>query len=81
MSEKWLLCRIAKGMFSDETAITYSWPGSRETSVFVPSQFVRKDDGDTGRVKVLVFSKGPQTWAVLPNENREEVLVRAADIS
>lgn len=81
MSEKWLQCRIAKGMFSDETAVTYSLPGSRKTSVFVPSQFVRKDVGDTGRVKVLVYTKGPQTWAILPNESREEVLVRVDDIS
>jgi hypothetical protein len=81
MSEKWLLCRISKGMFSDETAVTYSPPGSRKTSVFVPSKFVKMDTGDIGRVKVLVFTKGGQTWAILPNENREEVLVRADDIS
>ena len=66
-------------MFSDDIAITYSGPGSRETSVFVPSQFVRKDPGDKGRVKVLVFTKGPHTWAVLPNEGRDEDLVRADD--
>ena len=78
MDEKWLRCSIAKGMFSDEFAILYSRPNSRQISVFVPRQFV---DESTGRVKVCVFTKGYQTWAVLPNESRKEVLVSSDDIS
>jgi hypothetical protein len=81
VTDKWLRCQIAKGMFSDEKAVTYSSRDGTKISVFVPEKFVEPISESTGRVKVSVFTKGSQTWAVLPNDSRDEVLVGNDDIS
>jgi len=49
--------------------------------VFVPIRFVEKVDDAIGRVKVRVFTRGLETWAILPSESQEHVLVRDRDIS
>lgn len=81
MTQQWLNCSIVKGMFSDELAVTYKPLSGSETSVFVPKRLVETGPNNVGRVMVEVFKSGTQTWAVLPNESREEVLVGDNDIS
>ena len=82
MSEKWLNCKVTDGMFSDELAVTCHSLSGAETSVFVPSEkVVRGEATNEGRVKVEVFSDGSRTWAVLPNDSRDEILVGEKDIS
>lgn len=79
----WLRCRLDKGMFSDEVAVTY--PPAAETgwqkSVFVPAECVERDSEHQGKVKVLVIVKGGQRFAVLPSPRRDFVAPEEADIS
>ncbi len=81
MTQQWLNCSVAKGMFSDELAVTYKPLSGPETSVFVPQGLVESDSNNVGRVRVEVFKTGTKTWAVLPSESRDEVLVGDTDIS
>lgn len=79
----WLRCRLDKGMFSDEVAVTY--PPTAETdwqkSVFVPSACVQSEGEHQGKVKVLVILKDGQRFAVLPSPRRDIVTPEEADLS
>lgn len=84
MQEKWLKCRVAPGMFSDEFAVTVSAFAAVATelrSLFVADEYVRSDRrSDEGHVRVRVFQRGGTWWAVLPNEQQEAIPVRFADL-
>ncbi|HSZ59319.1 MAG TPA: hypothetical protein VK797_26995 [Tepidisphaeraceae bacterium] len=81
MWEQWLRCRIVKGMFSDELAITYLPRGATNaTSVFVPKDFVNGDINQEGKVKVMVFREGDSAWAVLPSAQKMVIPVDEADL-
>jgi hypothetical protein len=80
----WLRCRLDMGMFSDEVAVTYpaaAEPGYWQKSVFVPSTCVRKESGNTGKVKVVIIVKEGQRFAVLPSSQRDIVTPAEADIT
>ena len=78
----WLRCRLDSGMFSDEVGVTYPPPESGEwqTSVYVPSSYVRSESEHEGEVMVkVVFQRGTR-WAVLPNGERDIVRVEDGDL-
>lgn len=80
-TDRWLTCRVDKGMFSDELAVTYPPAGEVLVSMFVPADTVRGQPGGLGKVRVNVFHRGSTTVAILPTEYRESVTVTEADLS
>lgn len=80
MEDAWLRCKVFKGMFSDEVAIKYWLKGGDSRSVFVPRSSVTGDLETDGLVKVQVFRKGEDSFAVLPTEYRDDILVRDEDL-
>jgi|GEM_PF-1064337 hypothetical protein len=79
--ERWLECRIDKGMFSDELAVTYPANGKWQKSVFVDSNAVRGGAGAVGKVRVAVVRRDGSMIAILPSPERDIVYVNAKDIS
>lgn len=77
----WLACRIAKGMFSDELAVTYPAVGTVQKSVFVPASDVDGNPGSLGRVRVRLVRRNGHLMAVLPSANQDFVTVNEGDIS
>lgn len=80
----WLRCRLDRGMFSDEVAVTYpatAAAGYWQKSVFVPSTCVPRESENQGKVKVVIVMKEGQTFAVLPSPQRDIVKPEEADIS
>ena len=80
-TDRWLTCRVDKGMFSDEMAVTYPASGEVLVSMFVPVDAVRGQPGGVGKVRVNVLRRGNTTLAILPTEYRESVAVTEADLS
>lgn len=79
--ECWLACRLDKGMFSDEVAVTYPSSGPWQKSVFVPHTAVQGDVGSRGKVRVVVVRRNGRMLAVLPNSQHDVVEVAEADTS
>ena len=79
--ERWLLCQLDKGMFSDEMAVTYPPQGKWQKSVFVERSAVKGGAGDVGKVRVVVMRSDGSIIAVLPSPNRDIVYATAEDIS
>jgi hypothetical protein len=77
----WLECRLDKGMFSDEIAVTYPPEGITQKSVFVDVNSVQGTPGQRGRVLVRVIERLGRMIAVLPSPNQDIVYVRAEDIT
>lgn len=81
MWEQWLRCRILKGMFSDELAVSYPpRAGTSVASVFVPRDYVEGKIDEEGKVRVKVFREGDTAWAVLPSPQRLMIAVDEADL-
>ena len=87
MVQQWLRCRVVKGMFSDELAITYPPRGATSvTSVFVPRDMVHSEvdkegkDGE-GKVKVMVFREDNSAWAVLPSDQQQVIPIDESDLT
>ena len=80
-TDRWLTCRLDKGMFSDEMAVTYPAVGPVVVSVFVPADAVRGRQGGLGKVRVNVTHHGNTTVAILPTDYGEAVAVADADLS
>ena len=80
-TDRWLTCRVDKGMFSDELAVTYPATGEVLVSVFVPADAVRGQQGGLGKVRVNIFRRGDTTFAILPTEYSESVAITEADLS
>ena len=80
MKDAWLRCKVFKGMFSDEVAIKYWLKGGDSQSVFVPRSLVTGELEQDGLVKVQVFRQGDNSFAVLPTEYRDNILVRDEDL-
>ncbi len=84
VSESWLVCKLDKGMFSDEMAVTYPPDSSNDgwlKSVFVPSVNVEGLPGSRGRVRVRVIRKNGFVMAVLPSATQDIVTVNEGDVS
>jgi hypothetical protein len=79
--QRWLVCRIDQGMFSDELAVTYPAQGKWQKSVFVERNAVIGDAGSIGKVRVGVLRKNGSIIAVLPSPERDIVYADAGDIS
>jgi hypothetical protein len=77
----WLRCRLDRGMFSDEVAVTYPDSTQWQKSVFVPRSCVRPDSENHGEVMVNVFVEDGKRYAVLPTPWRDIVRVEDADLS
>lgn len=80
-AERWLKCRVEKGMFSDERVVTYPYEGGAVTSAFVPEQTVRISHGNIGKVRVRVSHHGGTTIAVIPSDYGDPVAVSELDLS
>lgn len=78
---QWLTCRIDKGMFSDELAVTYPAEGIWQKSVFVPASDVEGSPGDRGRVRVRIVRRNGHLMAVLPSATQDIVTVNEGDLS
>lgn len=78
---RWLTCRIDKGMFSDERAVTYPAEGEIRKSVFVPASEVEGVLGERGRVRVRVIRRNGHVMALLPSATQDIVTVNEGDVS
>lgn len=78
---RWLKCKLDKGMFSDEMAVTYPPEGATQKSVFVTSSVVEGSPGTAGRVRVRLIQRNGTTMAVLPSATQDIVYVRPGDVS
>lgn len=77
----WLRCRLDRGMFHDEVAVTYPAEGDWTASVFVPLGEVLGEVGGVGKVRVKAFSRKGRWFAALPTPTREVVGVRSQDLT
>jgi hypothetical protein len=77
---RWLVCRIDKGMFSDELAVTYPAAGTEQKSVFVADSATQGRPGQTGKVLITLFRRNGAMFGVLPSSNQDIVTVREADL-
>jgi hypothetical protein len=80
INERWLRCKVDKGMFSDEVAVTYPASGTVLMSVFVPKSAVEGTPGGIGRVRVLLASRDSRAVA-LPTEYQDVIPVSESDLS
>jgi hypothetical protein len=80
VENRWLKCRIDKGMFSDELAVTYPAEGEQQKSVFIPDSDVQGQPGQTGKVRVTLVRENGTLFALLPSSDRDVVTVREADL-
>jgi hypothetical protein len=78
---RWLVCRIDKGMFSDEMAVTYPPQGEQQTSVFVSDSATQGLPGQTGKVRITLIRHNGTLFAVLPSSQQDIVTVREADLT
>ena len=78
--QRWLRCQLDRGMFSDESVVTYPSHGAPLASVFVPSVNVRGHPGGLGLVHVVVTNPGGQLMATLPTSYGECVAVSEVDL-
>jgi hypothetical protein len=74
---KWLKCKIAKGMFSDEYTVIVRTRSGEDVAVFVPKDYAREDDG---KVKVRVSEQEGLAIAVLPDANQSVVDVESSEL-
>ncbi len=77
----WLKCRLSKGMFSDEIAVTYPADGPVKKSVFVPRTEVSGEIDSVGKVRVDIVRRQNVTMALLPSAHRDMVVVSDQDVS
>ena len=77
---RWLVCRIDKGMFNDELAVTYPAEGEKQKSVFVSTSAIQGQPGQTGKVRITLIRRGGTLFGVLPSSNQDIVTVREADL-
>ena len=80
-TDRWLTCRVDKGLFSDERAVTYPAVGEVLVSVFVPADAVRGPQSGLGKVRVRVMRHDSTTVAILPTDYGEPVAVADTDLS
>jgi hypothetical protein len=78
---QWLTCRVDKGMFSNELAVTYPPTGEHLASVFVPIETVVGRPGELGKVLVQIVRNGEGLLAVLPTPWSDVVPVAKSDVS
>lgn len=77
----WLQCKLDKGMFSDELAVTYPAEGTAQKSVFVGASSVQGIAGSLGLVQVRIIQKDGKTLAVLPSADQDIVYARPEDLT
>jgi hypothetical protein len=80
MSEKWMRCKVANGMFSDEVVITIKVHGGEAASFFVPRDKVQGDGDHNGKVKVRSYNDDSGVWAVVPNDQQTLVPVDSTEL-
>jgi hypothetical protein len=80
MGERWLVCEILKGVFSDEVAVRYVVRDREGVSFFVPRDKVRIRDKNRGEVIDRVVVRGGAPYAVVPTEDQAMIPVREEDL-
>lgn len=76
----WLQCRLDKGMFSDEMAVTFPATGIHQQSVFIEKTMITGEPGQLGKVKVNVLDCKGHLMAVLPTPDQDIVWVKLSDL-
>ena len=74
----WLVCKIGKGMFSDEVTVTVTTAAGENIAVFVPRG--RVNDAQS-RVSVRSFDRGDRVYVVLPDAERTAVPVKNTELT
>jgi len=81
IGERWLQCRLSKGMFSDEVLATYPAQGKFVWCDFVPLEKVVGNMGETGALKVKVVGKDGDKYAtVVPTSYSDLIFVAEQDL-
>ena len=75
----WLRCRVDKGMFPNEAAVTYPAQGEPQKSVFVPRTEVA-GEGDNAIVRVMVRRADGSDYAKLPTQYSDVVRINPEDL-
>lgn len=81
MTQRWLRCKVEKGMFSDERVVLYPATGDATKSAFVPANEVQGEPGKSGTVRVWVGRNQDGVMAFLPTEYRDCVFVQEQDLT
>ena len=79
----WLRCRVERGMFSNERAVTYPADSKMwewQQSVFVPASKVLVHGENDGEVLVTVVETDAGRYAVLPSACWDTVTPADADL-
>lgn len=79
MASRWLRCKVARGMFSDEFSVTCRAHAGSDFSLFVPKERVREDQQPAVQVEEIA-RRDDVTLAVFPNDARTAVAVRTLDL-
>lgn len=74
--DRWLKCKVLKGMFSDERAVVVHRRGNGSVQFFVPASSTRGDEW----VRVKVFSRSDGSWAEMPTPQRDSVPIAPEEI-
>jgi hypothetical protein len=83
MQDRWLKCRLAQGMFSNEFTVTVKTASvpSDVSSYFVSDGYVHADGrAPDGRVLVRAYRDGSTWWAMLPTDSLDIIPVAADDL-
>jgi hypothetical protein len=67
--ERWLSCRISKGMFPEEVAVVVSSSEGQQLSFFLPKDRVEFGEAGQGLIRVVVLDEDERVGLVaLPAE-------------
>jgi len=69
-------------MFSNEFTIKVKpeGPSTDVASHFVSNGYVKREQGEDGRVHVRAFQDGSTWWAILPTESQDIIPVAVGDL-
>jgi hypothetical protein len=80
MEERWLKCKVYRGMFSDEMAVKVPQSNGEMLGYFVPKVMVANGAGSEGRLRVRVLRREGITLAILPTEYSDAIAVQESDL-
>lgn len=81
MSEVFLICKVSRGMFSDEAVVELPREGRRQIIFTVPKSNVESDANGNGKLKALLLTRGEEKWAKLPTTYGDTIPVDERDFA